>query len=213
MGFNVANVVKDNFSFGPGVLYAGADCGICPPASMDIGAVRSGAELTVTREQIIVEQGSPYQMIAKYVVRETVVLTVTGIEWNFDNLQKALGAGVVTAPGGDKRFRFGGDMGVCSIPIAFRHHTAEGDEIWIKLWCAQGNGEITVTFGDDIHEFPYGFTAVQGTKRESATGLDAHTCLRAWEDDIHDPDGILGDKEHLFEIYRETNPEVVDPCA
>lgn len=205
MGYNVPTVTKDNFSFGPGVLFAGVGCGLCP--TIDIGAVRSGAELVITREQILVEQGSPYQRISSYVIRETIVLTVTGIEWNFDNLQRALGAGVLSDENGDKRFRFGGDMGICSIPLCFRHHTAEGDEIWVKLWCAQGNGEITITFGDDIHEFPYGFTAIQGTKRGDPS------CLRAWEDDIHDSDGILGDKEHLFEIYRETSPVSVDPCA
>lgn len=206
MGYNVSPAItKDNFSFGPGVLYAGVDCGVCP--AVDIGAVRSGAELVVTREKIIVEQGSPYQMITQYVIRETVVLTVTGIEWNFENLRKALGAGELASPGGDRRFRFGGDMGVCSSALCYRHHTAEGDEIYVKLWCAQGNGEVTITFGDDIHEFPYGFTAVQGTKRGSPN------CLRTWEDDPHDADGILGNREHLFEIYRETNPEITDPCA
>ncbi|GAH19807.1 unnamed protein product, partial [marine sediment metagenome] len=168
MGFNVANVKPDNFSFGPGVLFAGVcGCGICP--MIDIGAVRSGAELTVTREKITVEQGSPYQRITDYVIRETVTLTVTGIEWRFDNLERALGAGVVDGespvdPLRDKSYRFGGDMKVASLPLCYRHHTAEGDEIWVKLWCAQGNGEITITFGDDIHEFPYGFTAVQREK-------------------------------------------------
>lgn len=203
MGWNVPTVTKDDFSFGPGVLFAGNNCGICP--DVDIGAVRSGAVLTVTREQINVEQGSPYQMIAKYVVRETVTLTVTGIEWNFANLQRALGAGVVSTPAGDRRFRFGGDMGVCSLPLCFRHHTAEGDEVYIKLWCAQGNGEVTITFGDDIHEFPYGFTAIQGEQ-------DTNGCLHTWANDPHDPDAVLGAGEHLFEIYRETNPEAAE-CA
>lgn len=55
MGYNVPTVTKDNFSFGPGVLFAGVDCGTCP--MVDIGAVRSGAELAVTREKITVEQG------------------------------------------------------------------------------------------------------------------------------------------------------------
>lgn len=208
MGYNVAKVTKDNFSFGPGVLYAGI-CGCQYKPTVDIGAVRSGAELAITRETIVVEQGSPYQLITKYVIRETVVLTVTGIEWNFDNLARALGAGNVLDPASgaeDRRFRFGGAMGVCSLPLYYQHHTAEGDEVYIKLWCAQGNGEVTITFGDDIHEFPYGFTALQGEKRGDPS------CLRAWEDDDHDPDGILHAGEHLFEIYRETEPVGVSPC-
>jgi len=93
MGYNVPVVTQDNFSFGPGVLYAGI-CGESPMT--DIGAVRSGAELVITREKITVEQGSPYQRIVDYVIRETIVLTVTGIEWNFSNLQRAWGGGVVS---------------------------------------------------------------------------------------------------------------------
>lgn len=189
MGYNVPVVTQDNFSFGPGILYAG-ECGECPVT--DIGAVRSGAELVITREKITVEQGSPYQRIVDYVIRETVVLTVTGIEWNFDNLARALGAGIVSSGAGYQRLRFGGAMGVCQSSLCFRHHTAEGDEIYVKLWCAVGNGEVTITFGDDIHEFPYGFTAIQPDP------------LQAWALDLHDAGGVLGDEEHLFEIYRET---------
>jgi len=162
MGYNVPVVTQDNFSFGPGILYAG-ECGECPVT--DIGAVRSGAELVITREKITVEQGSPYQRICDYVIRETVVLTVTGIEWNFDNLARALGAGIVSSGAGYQRLRFGGAMGVC---------------------------QSSLCFGDDIHEFPYGFTAIQPDP------------LQAWALDLHDAGGVLGDEEHLFEIYRET---------
>lgn len=216
MGFNVPDLEQDNFSFGPGILYIGlSGCQYRP--WVDIGAVRSGAELGIVREKITVEQGSPYQRITDYVLRETITLTVTGMEWDFDNLRAALGAGVVDTDGGAfKRFRFGGDMGVCHLPLMFVHRTAEGDDLYIKLWCAMGNGEITITFGDDIHEFPYSFTAIQGTKRGSPS------CVRAWRDDPHQPAGLPGDeltvgeilpaREHLFEIYRDLNPEA-GPCG
>jgi len=191
MGYNVPQVTVDNVSFGPGVLYAGA-CGVCPVT--DIGAVRSGAELVITREKIMLEQGSPYQLIVQHVIRETVVLNVTGVEWNFENLVRGLGAGELSddAPGATyKKFRFGGDMGISHLSLCYRHHMAEGDEVWVKLWCAQGNGEITINWGDNYHEFPFSFTAIQPDP------------LAAWEDDLHDPAGVLGPKEHLCEIYRE----------
>lgn len=218
MGFNVPDLEQDNFSFGPGILYLGL-CGCEYVPRIDVGAVRSGAELAVVREKIVVEQGSPYQRITDYVIRETVTLTVTGIEWDFENLKAALGAGLLSREEGVyRRFRFGGDMGVCHIPLMFVHHTAEGDDLYIKFWCAMGNGEITITFGDDLHEFPYSFTAIQGTKRGDPL------CVRAWRDDPHEPtapdgltpdevlDGeILPSKEHLFEIYRDLNP-APGPC-
>jgi len=188
MGYNVPVVTVDNVSFGPGILYAGA-CGVCPMT--DIGAVRSGAELTITREKIQLEQGSPYQLIVQHVIRETVSLAVTGVEWNFTNLVRGLGAGELDEAVGYKRFRFGGDMGISNLSLCFRHHTAEGDQVYVKLWCAQGNGEITVSFGDDYHEFPFSFNAIQPDP------------LVAWSDDPHDPAGVLADKEHLCEIYRE----------
>lgn len=188
MGYNVPAYTQDNFSFGPGVLFA-AGCGTCPMT--DIGAVRAGAELVVAREKITVEQGSPYQRICDYVIRETITLTVVGIEWNFENMQRSLGAGEYTTPAGAQRLRFGGDMGVSQLSLCLRHRTAEGDQIWVKVWCAIGNGELTVNFADVIHEFPYGFTAIQPNP------------LVAWHDDPHDAGGALGDNEHIFEIYRE----------
>lgn len=191
MGYNVPVVTVDNVSFGPGVLYAGA-CGVCPMT--DIGAVRSGAELVITREKIMLEQGSPYQLIVQHVIRETVQLSVTGVEWNFTNLVRGLGAGELNEDGPPatyKRFRFGGDMGISNLSLCYRHHTAEGDEVYVKLWCAQGNGEITVNFGDNYHEFPFSFSAIQPDP------------LVAWWDDPHDPAGVLAEKEHLCEVYRE----------
>jgi len=198
MGYNVPNVTVDNVSFGPGVLYAGA-CGVCPIT--DIGAVRSGAELVITREKIMLEQGSPYQLIVQHVIRETVVLNVTGVEWNFTNLVRGLGAGELdegpVSDKGDaqpfKKFRFGGDMGISNLSLCYRHHMAEGDEVWVKLWCAQGNGEITVNWGDNYHEFPFSFTAIQPNP------------LTPWHDDPHAANvgATLAEKEHLCEVYRE----------
>jgi len=197
MGFNVPNVTKDRVSFGPGVLFAGP-CGCCPPVAGDIGAVRSGAELIITREKIVLEQGSPYQLIMQHVIRETVVLTVTGVEWNFQNLIRGLGAGEFSSGAASvstgkpwRRFRFGGDMGMSNLSLCYRHHKPEGGELYLKLWCAQGNGEITVPFGDNYHEFPYSFSAIQPDP------------LKTWWDDPHDPDATLADHEHLYEEFWE----------
>ena len=188
MSYNVPNVTVDNVSFGPGVLFAGA-CGVCPMT--DIGAVRSGAELVITREKIMLEQGSPYLSIVQHVIRETVQLTVTGVEWNFTNLVRGLGAGELLSQATFRRFRFGGDMGISKLSLCYRHHTAEGDEVYVKLWCAQGNGEITVNFGDNYHEFPFSFSAIQPDP------------LVTWGDDPHDAAGALANNEHLCEVYRE----------
>ena len=59
------------------VLYLGP-AGSTPV--IDIGAVRSGAELAFTRERLEVYQGSPRQLIKQWVVSESVRLTVRGLE-------------------------------------------------------------------------------------------------------------------------------------
>ncbi|GAH64907.1 unnamed protein product, partial [marine sediment metagenome] len=123
-----------------------------------------------------------------------------GVEWNFENLVRGLGAGELSddgavPPTAYKKFRFGGDMGISQLSLCYRHHMAEGDEVWVKLWCAQGNGEITINWGDNYHEFPFSFTAIQPRP------------LTTWYNDPHNvtPDvgDALGPKEHLCEIYRE----------
>jgi len=180
MPYNVPAYSTDNFSFGPGILYAGA-AGTTP--TTDIGAVRSGAELAITRERITVEQGSPFQKVAEYVIRETATLTVTGIEWNFDNLARALGAGVTTSSATKDTFAFGGDMSIKEVALKFVHRSPAGHTFSLYIWKANGTGELTITFGDDIHEFPYTFEALR-SKTDWAGGS-------------------LPEKEQLFKIIRE----------
>ena len=46
----------------------------------DVGAVRSGAELRITRDKVEIKQGSPPVLIQQYVTSETVQLTIRGLE-------------------------------------------------------------------------------------------------------------------------------------
>jgi len=48
--------------------------------TVDVGAVRSGAELAFSRERLEVYQGSPRQLIKQWVTTESVRLTVRGLE-------------------------------------------------------------------------------------------------------------------------------------
>jgi hypothetical protein len=38
-----------------------------------------------------------------------------------------------------------------------------GATIEIDIWKANGSGEISTTFGDDVQEFPYTFTGLNST--------------------------------------------------
>ncbi len=158
-GFNVPSYTTANISVGPGILYLGAS-GVTP--ATDVGAVRN-AELTVTREKLDIEQGRPAQLIVRYAPRETATLTVTGIEWHFDNLAKALGTGVTAGAGAGTQFDMGGDINFSNITVRFQHRLAAGGTVNIRIWTANGSGELTTTFGDDAHEFPYVLTALNST--------------------------------------------------
>jgi hypothetical protein len=176
---NVPQYNVDNYSFGQGVMYAGA-AGATP--TVDIGAIRGDAKLSITRTLLEVLQGAPQRLTAQFATKEEVTLTVTGIEWNVQNLQYALGAGELTLAAGEDDLEFGGDLNVDNIAIKTVHSMPTGHTIEVYLWKAQGGGEITVTFGDELHEFPYTFKALHA-------GSD-------WAG------GTLADNKSLFKIRR-----------
>jgi len=74
--FNLPTYDTSEFSFGPCVVYAGP-AGTTP--AVDIGAVRGGASLEITREIIEVRQGNPALPVKRYVNNETASFTVTGV--------------------------------------------------------------------------------------------------------------------------------------
>ena len=173
-GFNVPSYTTSNISIGPGILFL-AVAGTTP--TVDVGAVRS-AELTITREKLDVDQGFPAQPIVSYAVGEDVTLTINAIEWDFTHLAQALGAGVV----GANTIEFGGDPNFSEVALKFQHRMAAGSTIVIDIWKTNGSGEITTTFGDDVQEFPYAFSALN-----SATDWASNT---------------LGDTTSIFKITR-----------
>lgn len=181
MAYNVPNYTTDKLSFGPGRLFVGnytqaTSAGVTP--TTDVGAVRSGAELAITRERLEVFQGSPQQLIKQYVTKEGVQLTVNGMEWDMNNLAYALGqdtiltgdnllSGYVAGVGGT--MRFGGSMEIRLCSVRLVHRTPAGGTVDVKIWKAQGTGEVTVTFGDDMHEIPYVFRALDPSHSGAAT--------------------------------------------
>lgn len=178
MAYNIpSNYNTDNFTFGPGVLSIGVlASGLASVPSItestditSVGAVRSGGTFSVTRTKLEVNQGSPITLVKQFVTQETANITVNGIEWDLDRVRLALGAGVTTTgtvtgtPTGaaDKAVGIGGDLNVIECGVKLTHDMPSGGNITIKLWRAQGSGEMTVTFGDDLHEIPYSFDALE----------------------------------------------------
>lgn len=161
MALNLPSYDASRFSFGPGVLYLGAP-GTTP--LVDVGAVKGNAEFSIEREKLEIFQGSPQSKVAQYAIKETVMLKVTGIEWDLDNLAYALGAGVTSVSGAQEILAFGGDMEMTNRALRYVHRTPDGGTIDVHIFKAEGSGAVTVAFNEaDTHEFPYEFHALEGT--------------------------------------------------
>ena len=172
MAYNVPTYDTSRFSFGPGVLYIGAQ-GSTP--ATEIGAVKGDAELSIERTRLEVFAGSPQSKIAQYVTKEEVILKVTGIEWNLDNLNFALGAGVTGASNPNETFEFGGDMNFSNRAVRFLHRTADGSTIDVHLFKCEGAGKLAIAFKEtDMHEFPFEFHTLEGTTDFAAAALAAN---------------------------------------
>lgn len=143
---------SDRISFGAGVLRIGPS-GVTP--STDIGYVRT-ASLAVTRQKLEVLLGFPRTLIVQYVNQEDVVLTVTGLEWSLNRLKDVFATGNISGT----KLRFGGDVNLSKVALEFEHQMPAGGTATIRLWKAQGQGDATINLGEEVHEFPYAFRAL-----------------------------------------------------
>lgn len=161
MSYNVPSYTASRFTFGPGILYMGAP-GSTP--LIDIGAVKGDASLEIQRTMLEVRQGTPQSIVQKYAVEESVTLKLSGIEWNLTTLAYMLGAGVTSSSGAQEIMDFGGDMSVNNRALRYLHLQPDGSTIDIQFFKAEGAGKITVAIKEkDMHEFPYEFTALEGS--------------------------------------------------
>lgn len=172
---NVPAYDSTKFSFGPGIIYLGA-LGTTP--LIDVGAVKGDAEFSAKRTPLEVFQGSPQSLVKQYFIKEEVQIKFTGIEWNFDALAYAMGAGITTATGPVSSLEFGGSVTVTERALRFLHIMPDGSTLDLHLFRAQGAGEVAMSLKEtDIHEFPYTFKALEGTTDFAGAALAANKKL------------------------------------
>lgn len=175
MAVNVPSYEPLKFSFGPGVLYlagltAGGVGAVVDPGDLeDVGAVRSGGTFNVSRTVLDVPQGSPITTVKQFITAESASLSVNGLEWDLSQLRLALGAGVVDEVGPPETFGFGGDLNIVDTAVKFVHVMPSGYTVTLRIWQAQSSADMTVTFGDDLHEFPYAFNALNAANEWSTS--------------------------------------------
>lgn len=135
-----------------------------------IGGVRSAGSFVVTRTMLDVMQGSPATLVKRYVTAESGILTITGIEWDFDNFVNVLGAGSTAVA---NTLEFGGSMSVTDLALRVVHVNPVGHTYTLDIWLANGQGTLTIPFSDDIHEFEYAFAALMTATNWAGGALTA----------------------------------------
>ena len=173
MAYNVPVYDTKKLSFGPGILYMGAQ-GSTP--LVDVGAVKGNVEISVERTILPVFQGSPQSKVAQYATKEEVTIKVTGLEWKLDNLAYALGAGVTAGIGSyQEKLEFGGDMQVSNRALRFLHIQPDGSTIDIHFFKVESSGKFAMNLNEtDMHEFPYEFHTLEGSTDFEGSALAAN---------------------------------------
>lgn len=167
---NIPTYTENNFAFGPGIFRLGA-AGATP--TVDVGAItEDGISIEITAEKRDISQGNPKIPVFVFTQAQGVNLSVTGIEWNFDNFAKALGAGVHTTTATEEAFAFGGDPLVTQLALQVEHQMAvTGDTLTVNVWKASSNGGLTLPLTADEHQFEYSFKALRAGTDWAGTSL------------------------------------------
>ena len=104
--------------------------------------------------------GNPKNLVHTFTQEQSVKLTVTSVEWNFDNFSYALGSGNTTVSGAQETFAFGGDPAVSQLALQTVHRMGSGDTMSVNMWLAQSDGDLTIPLTQDEHAFEYAWEAV-----------------------------------------------------
>ncbi len=162
MPYNVPTVTTNDISFGPARLFMGT-AGSSP--TVDVGSItEDGVSVEITSEKKYITQGNPKINIYSFSQAQSVMLKVTGIEWDFTNLSYALGAGATSVSGTEATFSMGGDPLVTTVALHVQHYMAvSGNTMNVYIWRATSDAGISASFGADEHSFEYGFTAIRST--------------------------------------------------
>lgn len=183
MPLNVPSYDENQFSFGPGRIYIGA-AGTTP--STDVGAItEDGVQFEITAEKKVITQGNPKILIFAFTQAQGVKVMFTGIEWDFEEMARILGAGTTTVGGSESTFAFGGDPLVTSVAIKVEHQMAvSGHTMNAYVWKAFSEAGLSTALGQDEHQFPASYLGMRSTTDWAGASLNY--------------------REQLFKLVRQT---------
>lgn len=162
MPLNLPTVTRDDISFGPARLFLGA-AGATP--TVDVGAIsEDGVSVEFATEMKDIMQGNPKLIEFSFCQQQSVMVKVTSIEWNFNSLVRALGAGNTSASATFEKFAFGGEPCIEDVALHIQHQMCRtGDTLNIYVWRAQGEGNVTLPFTHDEHAFEYSWKCLRSS--------------------------------------------------
>ena len=170
MPFNLPTIDRDSISFGPARLFLGA-AGTTP--TTDVGAItEDGVTIEFASEQRDIMQGNPKLIEMSFFQSQSVMVKVTSIEWDFDALSYALGAGNTSASGTFEAFAFGGEPCPTEVALHIQHQMCRsGNTINVYVWRAVGEGNVSLPFTHDEHQFEYSWKALRESTDWASAGL------------------------------------------
>ncbi len=160
MPLNLPTVTRSDISFGPARLFLGA-AGATPV--LDVGAItEDGVTVEFASEQRDIMQGNPKLIDLSFVQQQSVMVKVTSIEWDYDKLSYALSTGNATSGATFEAFAFGGEPCVSEVAIHVQHQMCQsGNTINVYVWRAVGEGNVSLPFTHDEHQFEYSWKALR----------------------------------------------------
>jgi hypothetical protein len=165
MPLNIPDGVTNDISFGPARLFMkpfATGAGATPDATNDVGYIgEDGVTVEITNELKDIVQGNPKLIEYTFSQTQGVMVTLSSIEWDFDNIARAIGAGVTTEVSGvSKTYAFGGEPLVTAVALNIEHQMAvTGNTLNLYVWKAVSESGVTLPFGADEHTFEYKFKA------------------------------------------------------
>ena len=188
MAYNIpTNVDTTDISFGPGVVLMDPYSGLSADPTTEVGAItEDGVTFEFQRESKMISQGNPRVPIMYFDQAHGVNVSFTGIEWNMTTLSRMLGSGTVdTSAAPQNDFFWGGDPLPDSFGILIKHQSAmlestttpvdysSNSYINIKIWkcCPQEN--VSITLGQDEHQFPANYQAIRVTQTWTGVSLSS----------------------------------------
>jgi len=167
---NRPTVTTNDISFGPAVVYIG-ETGSTPDTAF--GSVdEDGVSVAITQEHGEVRQGGPSLLELDYVMKQDVEITLKGLEWDFDTLQRALGTASTSSDGSGTYLKFGGDATPDRLAIKIVHKMPQsGNTLEFYCWTCVPSGGLQFDFTQAHHKIDFKFKCLRSSTNWASVSL------------------------------------------